>query len=71
MHGDVASGSQTEAVAAAVDDLLADSIVPLGVNGGVLSFFSEKLNDIEQEQADIPPHPGASPNSKSSDARGI
>jgi hypothetical protein len=55
MHGYVSPGSQADAVAAAVDDLLADSIVPLGVNSGVLSFFSEKLNDIEQERANIPP----------------
>lgn len=55
MHDDVKSGSQHEAVVSAVDDLLADPIVPLGENGGMLSFFSEKLNDIEQERANIPP----------------
>lgn len=53
MHDDVSSSPQTDAVASAVDDLLADPIVPLGVNGGMLSFFSEKLNDIEQERATI------------------
>jgi hypothetical protein len=54
MHGGVADGSQADAIKAAVDELLSDAIVPLGEKDGALSFFSEKLNDIEQERGNLP-----------------
>ena len=54
MHGGVADGSQADAIKTAVDELLSDAIVPLGEKDGTLSFFSEKLNDIEQERANLP-----------------
>ncbi len=38
----------------AVEDLISDAIVPFGEQDGNLRFFSEKLNDIEQERATIP-----------------
>lgn len=54
MHDGVSDGSKADAVKTAVDDLLTDAIVPLGEKDGTLSFFSEKLNDIEQERANLP-----------------
>ena len=39
---------------AAVDELLSDAHVPLGEKDNTLRFFSEKLNDIEQERAQLP-----------------
>jgi hypothetical protein len=50
----VSAPSLRDAVDAAVDDLLADTIVPFGESDGNLTFFSEKLNDINVERADIP-----------------
>ena len=54
MHPSVEAPSQADAVKAAVAELIADSIVPFGENEGNLCFFSEKLNDIDQERAQIP-----------------
>lgn len=54
MHGSVEDASQREAVEAAVKQLVADPIAPLGEEDGELRFYSEKLNDIEQERAVIP-----------------
>jgi hypothetical protein len=54
MHGGVNEGSQADSVKSAVDELLTDAIVPLGEKDNTLSFFSEKLNDIEQERANLP-----------------
>jgi hypothetical protein len=53
MHPAVNAASEAEAVKAAVDELLNDSIVPLGEKDGSLRFFSEKLNDVEQERAQL------------------
>ena len=50
----VSASSLRDAVDAAIDDLLADTIVPFGESDGSLTFFSEKLNDINLERADIP-----------------
>jgi hypothetical protein len=50
----VTAASQRDAVDAAVEDLLADTIVPFGESDGNLTFFSEKLNDINAERAEIP-----------------
>src|SRR5690606_9267852 len=54
MHGSIASPSQAEAIKQAVEDLITDPIVPFGEQDGFLRFFSEKLNDIEQERSQIP-----------------
>jgi len=51
MHASIAGASQAEAVAIAVEELINDSIVPFGEQDGNLCFFSEKLNDIEQERS--------------------
>ncbi|MFM8320442.1 MAG: BREX system P-loop protein BrxC, partial [Chloroflexota bacterium] len=53
MHPAVEAPSRLEAVQAAVDELIADGLVPFGVKDGSLYFFSEKINDIEQERARI------------------
>lgn len=50
MHGDVTAQSQKEAINQAIEDLINDPKVPLAEKDGELTFFSEKLNDIEQER---------------------
>jgi hypothetical protein len=56
MHSEIAAPSMAEKVKEAVDRLLKDSIVPLGEEkDGLLRFFSEKLNDVEQERAQLVP----------------
>ena len=54
MHGGVSDADHTDGVKAAVDELIDDPIVPFGEQDGNLCFFSEKLNNIEQERATIP-----------------
>ena len=54
MHPAVDAPSRADAVKAAVDELLSDAYVPLGEKDNTLRFFSEKLNDIEQERAQLP-----------------
>ncbi|MFT0546051.1 BREX system P-loop protein BrxC [Allopusillimonas ginsengisoli] len=53
MHDSIAGSSQADAVAKAVEDLINDPIVPFGEQEGNLCFFSEKLNDIEQERSQV------------------
>ncbi|WPL18193.1 hypothetical protein Thiowin_03252 [Thiorhodovibrio winogradskyi] len=54
MHPSLTSPSLKEPIAAAIEDLLRDPVVPLGEQDGVLAFHSEKLNAIEQERAQLP-----------------
>ena len=54
MHPAVDAPSRADAVKTAVDELLSDAFVPLGEKDNTLRFFSEKLNDIEQERAQLP-----------------
>ena len=54
LHPAVDAPSRVDAVKTAVDELLADAFVPLGEKDNTLEFFSEKLNDIEQERAQLP-----------------
>lgn len=54
MHAGISDASNADAVKQAVDELINDAIVPFGEQEGNLCFFSEKLNDIEQERASIP-----------------
>ncbi len=54
MHPAVDAPSRADAVRTAVDELLSHAFVPLGENENGLRFFSEKLNDIEQERARVP-----------------
>lgn len=53
MHGETSAQSSLDDVTKAVEDLIKDPIVPFGEKDGLLSFFSEKLNDIEQERANL------------------
>ncbi len=55
MHPGVDSASMADKVKEAVDRLLKDAIVPLGEKDGSLRFFSEKLNDVEQERSQLTP----------------
>jgi hypothetical protein len=55
MHPAIASASLADKVKDATDLLLKDAIVPLGEKDGSLRFFSEKLNDVEQERAQLVP----------------
>lgn len=54
MHAEVAGASRFDEIKTVVDEMADDSISPLGEKDGVLSFFSEKLVDIEQERSQIP-----------------
>lgn len=54
MHPSITDLSHVEDVKQAVSELISDSKVPFGEREGSLCFFSEKLNDIEQERAQIP-----------------
>lgn len=54
MHPGVSDTSSFDKVKAAVEDLISDPIAPFGEQDGQLCFFSEKLNNIEQERATIP-----------------
>ena len=54
LHAAVAAPAARQAVDAAIQELINDPIVPFGEQDGSLRFFSEKLNDIEQERAQIP-----------------
>jgi hypothetical protein len=54
MHGAVDAAPRRDAVEAAARELIADKYVPLGEENGALKFYSEKLNEIEQERLQIP-----------------
>jgi len=54
MHPGVDTPSRRDDVDTAIKELIADSIVPFGEKNGSFAFFSEKLNDIDQERARIP-----------------
>ena len=55
LHPSIDAPSQFDAVKAAAEALIADPFTPFGEQDGQLCLFSEKLNDIEQERAQIPP----------------
>ena len=55
LHPSIDAPSQFDAVKAAAEALIADPYAPFGEQEGQLCLFSEKLNDIEQERAQIPP----------------
>jgi hypothetical protein len=54
MHPSIESPSLRDDVTKVVDELINNSFVPFGEQDGNLCFFSEKLNDIEQERAQLP-----------------
>jgi hypothetical protein len=53
MHPSITASTQFDTVRKAVDDMLADVLVPLGEKDGNLVFLSERLRDIEQERGAI------------------
>lgn len=55
MHPEISAESISDKVKEAADRLLKDATVPLGEKDGSLRFFSEKLNDVEQERAQLVP----------------
>ena len=53
MHPAIDTPGRAADVDQAIEDLIQDPIVPLGVKDGNLCFFSEKLNDIEKERSEL------------------
>jgi hypothetical protein len=53
MHASIGGASQADAIAKAVEDLINDPVVPFGEQDGNLCFYSEKLNNIEQERSQV------------------
>ncbi len=46
--------SRRQEVDAAIAEMISDPLVPFGEKDGNLTFFSERLNDIDQERAQLP-----------------
>jgi hypothetical protein len=53
MHPSVTAGPIKEDIKASIERMLSNAFVPLGEKDGGLRFFSEKLNDVEQERAQL------------------
>jgi len=53
LHPEVNAPSKREEIEKAVTELLNETRVPFGEQDGNLCFFSEKLNDIEQERSHL------------------
>ena len=53
IHDQVTEASNFAIVETAIEDLIKDQFIPFGDKDGNLCFFSEKLNDIEQERNQI------------------
>lgn len=53
MHPSIRSGSIKDDVSAAIEKMLGNDFVPLGEKEGSFRFFSEKLNDVEHERAQL------------------
>lgn len=53
MHDSVDAISKTVEIEAAIEDLIKDKYVAFGEQDGNICFFSEKLNDIEQERSQV------------------
>jgi hypothetical protein len=54
MHGRVDGSSAADAIAKAIDELIADPKVPFDERDGSLCFLSERLSEIQRERAEIP-----------------
>jgi len=54
LHATIDASSRRPAVDTVIQELIANAFVPFGEKDGSLRFFSEKLNDIEQERAQLP-----------------
>jgi len=53
LHPAIDAASRRDEVDAAVHDLITHAFVPFGEKDGGLCFFSERLNDIDQERAGL------------------
>lgn len=53
MQPSVTSGSLRDDVETSIEKMLSNPFIPLGEKDGSLRFFSEKLNDVEQERAQL------------------
>lgn len=53
MHPTLDGAFRLSQVEAAVQDLMADPVVPFGEKDGNLTFFSEKLNEIDRKRAEL------------------
>lgn len=53
MHPSVASVSIKDGIKTSIEKMLNNAFVPLGEKEGSLRFFSEKLNDVERERAQL------------------
>lgn len=54
MHPRIDVASRRDETDVAIKELISDALVPFGEKDGNLCFFSEKLNDIDQERGQIP-----------------
>ena len=54
MHPGIEAISLKDEIKTAIDNMRDNPFVPLGNKDGSLRFFSEKLNDVEQERAQLP-----------------
>lgn len=54
MHPALNAPAQRADVEQAARDLIQDALTPFGEQDGTLRFFSEKVNEIEQERAQVP-----------------
>ncbi len=54
MHPHVTAPFRRDQVDEAIKAMMSDPLVPFGEKDGGLCFFSEKLNDIDQERAQVP-----------------
>ena len=54
MHPDIDASSLKDDVKGAIENMRKNAFVPLGNKDGSLRFFSDKLNDVEQERAQLP-----------------
>jgi hypothetical protein len=54
MHPSIEAASLRDDVERAANDLKANAFVPVGEKEGGLCFFSERLNDIDQQRARLP-----------------
>jgi hypothetical protein len=53
MHPAIDAPSRRDLIDAAIKDLIGDAFVPFGEKEGNLCFFSEKLNEIDQERLQL------------------
>ena len=53
IHDDIAGDSRLQEVETVLDDFISDPYIPVGQENGTYKFLSEKLNEIQQERAEL------------------